>query len=226
MKIEIINKKIFISLLSIFKSKKTVNLEITEENFLLECIELAKYYLNIPSTIVQANGTLSKITFDPSHLLNSLTILPTNTFEITNEHIIIFTYDSYIKIPLLSTTENEYEDIEDICTRFVVDNKTVVIFSNLKNLVKYEIEEEKLYLRKMGKEIIEEIEIKNISFIESGELSFLCNNEWSNCILPIYNYVEKALFLFSSNFLSVQFLFKNDEKIYFEVQVPRSLIKI
>lgn len=226
MKIEILNKKVFISFFSIFKNKKTINLEITEENFLLECIELTKYYLNIPETIVKSDGILKKITFDPNHLLNSLTILPTNTFEVINEYIVIFIENSYIKIPLLLTVENEYEDVEDICTRFIVDNKTVVIFSNLKNLVKYEIEDGKLFIRKIGKEIIEEIEIKHLNFIESGELSFICNNEWSSCILPIYIYVEKILFLFSSNFLSVQFLFKNDEKIYFEVQVPRSLIKI
>ncbi|EQB60492.1 hypothetical protein NAPIS_ORF01945 [Vairimorpha apis BRL 01] len=174
MKIEILNKKVFISFFSIFKNKKTINLEITEENFLLECIELTKYYLNIPETIVKS--------------------------DVTNEYIVIFIENSYIKIPLLSTVENEYEDVEDICTRFIVDNKTVVIFSNLKNLVKYRIEDGKLFIRKIGKEIIEEIEIKHLNFIESGELSFICNNEWSSCILPIYIYVEKILFCLAQIF--------------------------
>lgn len=219
--IEIKNRNLFMSLLSIFKSKEKIQMTIDKDTILIECIGIHKYYLSIPSTIFSTKKKCDKFTINPKHLHSALSLLSSDNFEVNNEYIKIFTDISYIKIPLLSTIEHQYEEIEDVYTRFVVNSSVVGIFANMSGLVKYEIENEKLYLRK---NVIEEIEIKNLNFIETGELSFVCNNEWAEVSQNIMSHVDKVLFLYSAHFLSVQYLFKNDEKIYLEIQVPKSTV--
>lgn len=223
--VELKNKNIFMSILSIFKNKDKINLSINKDSMLLESIALQKYYINIPNTIFNTSESCNKFTINPKYLYDALILLDTNNFEVNIDQVKVYTSISYIKIPFTLSIHHQYEEILDIYTKFVVTNKVISIFSNMAGLVKYEIEDTKLFIRKIGKEAIEEIEIKKLSFIETGELSFCCSNEWTDIVHPVLNFVDNVLFLFSANVLCLQFLFKNEEKIYFEIQVPRSLIE-
>ncbi|WUR04164.1 DNA damage checkpoint control protein RAD17 [Vairimorpha necatrix] len=223
--VELKKKNLVLSLLSIFKTKTKIIISITPENILIESIEIHKYYLSIPNTLFSCSETFEKFSINPIHLLNSLDLVSSDILEINSDLIKICTDTAFIKIPFISTISHIYEEVDDIYTKFVVDSKTIGIFSNLKGLVKYEIEDGKLFIRKIDREVIEEIEIKKMSFIETGELSFPCNNIWTDVVSPILNLVEKVLFLFGANILTVQFLFKNEEKIFLEIQIPKTLIE-
>ncbi|KAF9763377.1 hypothetical protein NGRA_1297 [Nosema granulosis] len=223
--IEIKNRDFFLSVLSTFLNKKQIDITVSEDSMLIECIEICRTYVNLDRSIFEADETREKFSVDPSHLHKSCNILKTNEIHILEDHILLRNEISYIKIPLLSTIDHQYEEVGEVHTKFMIHSKNIQTVSLLQGLVRYEIENDTLFIRRIAHQVFEEIEMRDVDFIEVGELSFSCNNSWSVIFEDISRSIQGTMFFFSDCFLSVQLLFKDKENVYYEIQIPKALVE-
>ncbi|EOB11517.1 hypothetical protein NBO_1109g0001 [Nosema bombycis CQ1] len=226
--IQLHQRDFFLSIFKAFTDKKQVDITISSDNLLIKVIEIDRIYFNLDKSNFSSNFDF-KISLDPSNLYKALNLLNTNLIEIENDHVLLKnfnnSFESFVKIPLLSTKDHCYEEITEIHTRFMIHPKNIESICFLKGLVRYEIENDTLFIRKMAREVFNEIEIRDVDFIDVGELSFSCNNNWVSMIESISKEIKGIIFNFSDCFLSVQFLFENNENVFLEIQIPKSLIK-
>lgn len=221
--IEIKDTDFFLLVLQSFTNYKQVDITISEDSMLIECIEIYKIYVNLDKSNFTASSTRDKFSVDPSHLYKSINVLNTTTLEVLEDHISLRNDISHIIVPLLSTIEHQYEEICEVHTKFMIHPKNLHTIPILQGLVRYEIENDTLFIRRIAREVFEEIELREVDFIEAGELSFPCNNNWSEMLEGIRRNLQGAMFLFSDSYLSVQLLFKENENVYFEIQVMKSM---
>ncbi|KAM0673004.1 hypothetical protein GVAV_003495 [Gurleya vavrai] len=217
--------KIFKSIIKALSSTTNLTFKITPENFCIYTIDINKYFFTFPQAFFSVDDN-KNFTLLTAQIFQILDLIPFKSqIEIQNSFKIIGKFSNAltkIKIPLVSFIDYDYEEISDISTKFIT--KASNIKFNFKGIVNYSIQNENLIIRRDADEFCEEIEMFNVDFIEKGFLNFTCSNSWIDVFEILKDEIDSVLFLFSKNFLSVQFLFIKYEQGYGEIQIPRSLI--
>lgn len=216
------DKGFFKNVLRVFILSKEITIQITAAYISVSSYGLNKLYLIMESALFESEVEDFTFTVNTSHLLESLDTLEGDL--IVGDGVSLVKGRSVMKIPFARTTNSEYEETDLPSTKFIVTADTVSVFSKLKGLVTYEIEDNKLFVRRNSENVVEEVEFIDIDFIMIGELKFKCNNSWTEVVSDIKGYVESVMVAFSENFLCVQFLFSRYSKSYLEFQIPRSLV--
>jgi hypothetical protein len=217
------DKLFFRRILRVFESKKQMTFRMTEGYISISAYDVQRVYLSLERELFEDSSEDMIFTINTQHLLDGLELLKDASLEVDG-CLILRSDASRIKIPFVPTIEHEYEEIQGHTAKIVIQPEMASVLGTVGGLVTYEIENSRLYLRKIANEVIEEIEFNEVNLVETGELKFSCNNRWAEVLRGVEEYVESVMLSFSENYLCIQFLFVQYPKSYLELQIPRSVI--
>lgn len=222
---ELKDPKFFKSLIQSLQTNKTITFKITSTSFILYTTENPFFFLNIESTFFTSEAELI-FTLNPSILYRYISLITTSTvFLVKNELTIknkIGDSIAEVYIPLLTTIDFDYKELQDITNKFFIKNYRAL--SSITGIVNYRIEDGNLKIRRDSEEMKDEVVIYDVEVISKTNLNFTCCNKWTNVFENLDGYIEKVRFMFGNSMLFVQFLLKNYENSFVEIAVPKTLV--
>lgn len=224
MRISLKDEKFFRSMLSIFNKKDDIKFEIKQGTISISSYGQSNFYLTMNDDVFMVNGDDLTFTVKAQHLLEGMDVLGKCDL-VVDEEVRLIDGGNIVFIPFVTTTEGEYEDPDGPIAKLIVGSESLDALGVLKGIVTYEIEEDRLFIRKAGVDVLEEIEFLTVDFIAAGDMQFKCNNKWTDALERIKGYVDRVMLTFSLNALYAQFLFKRNPKCYLELRVLRSLVE-
>lgn len=223
MKLVFNDHKFLRDVVRVFLSKREVTVEVRQEYISMCSHGQSRIYSVIEDSLFATDAEDLVFTVRTQHLVEGLEVLEGDF--VLGERLKLAKEGSTVTIPLVTTVDDEYEEVSGVTTKFVVGAAAADALDRLRGLVTYEIEDGSLFIRKRAGDVIEEVELLKIDFIVMGELKFQCNNDWTETLGGIKEHIENIMVAFSENFLCVQFLFRKYSRSYLELQIPRSLVE-
>ncbi|CAD25662.1 hypothetical protein [Encephalitozoon cuniculi GB-M1] len=222
MRISLKDEKFFKSILGVFADRGGVTLDTRQEAISISSHGQSSFYLTMTNDVVIINGESLTFTVKAQHLLEGMSVL-SGCDLIAQDELRLVDGRSTISIPFIPTVRSEYEELDAPSTKIIVGPELLDGFMALKGLVTYEVEKDKLFVRRAGGEVLEEVEFPMVDFIVAGDLQFRCNNKWTDVLGKIRGYVDSMMLAFGPDILCIQFLFKRYPGSYLELRVSRSL---
>ncbi|ADM11888.1 uncharacterized protein Eint_071250 [Encephalitozoon intestinalis ATCC 50506] len=222
MRISLKDEKFFRTMIGVFADKGNIEFDIRPEEITASSCGQSNFYLVINNDVFTADGECLSFVVKAQHLLEGINALGRYDLVIEDD-LKLLDGGNTIFIPFLPAPKSEYEEPDTPVAKLVVSPELLEAFGMLKGVVTYEIEGNKLFIRKAGSDVLEEIEFLTGGFIIAGDLQFKCNNRWTDVLAGIKSYVDSIMLTFGANTLCIQFLFKKYSRSYLELQVWRSL---
>ncbi|KAG5859217.1 hypothetical protein KMI_08g13540 [Encephalitozoon hellem] len=222
MRISLKDEKFFRSMLGIFVSRGDITFGIRQGAMCAFSYGQSNFYLTMSDDVITIDGDDLTFTVRARHLLEGMDGL--NKFDLViEEEVRLIDGGNTIFIPFVTTIEEEYEEPDVSISKLIVSSESLEAFGILKGIVTYEVEDDKLFIRRAAADMLEEVEFFAVDFIVAGDMQFRCNNKWTEILTGIKGYIDRVMLTFSPDTLCAQFLFKRSSKSYLELRILRSL---
>lgn len=123
-----------------------------------------------------------------------------------------------IHIPLITTTTNEINELEDVGMVFVAKPSELHFFQNFR-MTTYECTD-KLIIKQDIEGGMEEM-VFDVDIIKTDSLPFKCDNSWIYAIKSLRPFIESAVYMFNHSILQVVFNFSQYKTTKLIIQIPK-----
>lgn len=209
--------------MKLLSSKDYITFNITDNQLQIQTNKIHLYFISMDQSFFLANEYV-KFTVNAAYMHKFVDIMIDNTLHI-EENLLINTrqFDSStakITLPFISLITNDHFEATNIHTKIILKNLKAL--NHLKGIVTYTLKDNGMILTSVVDEVMEEVYIYDVDIIINGNLNFLCSNSWVDALEVLDDQIESILLCFGDRTLMVQFLFKEYENSYFEIQVPEN----